>query len=399
MSRLACVIAAILFVGCGGGGGGDNGAPIISNLSIFPARATLNEGGGAINVNGSLDVSDTGGDLAEAWLQVYDSAGTLLDNLVIPIQAEGMKQATLVGTFSVGTAVADVYVIKVNVKDSDEQVSNTLSGMFVVALPPSTTIPPTVLESGHTIIRFSGAAGLFYGSARAAAVSIGPTGDIFVGDPQWGRIFKLDAVTGSKSLHSDGLPHGIPIDICWTLSGKMFATSNSVPGGNVWEVTSGSPVFLATVPGIPAGVRGIAGDSLLVADSSDTIWKVSPAGQVSAFLWDLAGPSALTLDNAGDLYFSSWRGIFKSSTVGSSSPTLFALLPSAGYIAVDGAGNVYASDSYSASIYKVSGEKVTLFASGFGGIGVWGGPAGMAIDNTGALYVADGDNLWKITTP
>jgi sugar lactone lactonase YvrE len=400
--KIACLIVATLLVGCGGGGGGGPAvhAPVLDNLSLSPAWATLNQGGGSVVVQGNVIFSDSGGDLSEAWLQVYNSAGTLIDNLVIPISAPGITQGILGGAFSAGSTATDVFTINVNVKDIGGKVSNTVSGMFVIALPPSTTVPPTVLEAGHTVIRLSGAAGLFYGSARAESVSIGPTGDVYVADPQWGRIFKLDPVTGSKSLFADGFPQGMFRDICWTPSGKMFATSNSVPGGNVWEVTSGTPVFLATVPEIPAGIRGIAGGSLLVADSSQTIWKVSPAGQVAAFLWGLSGPSALTIDNAGDLYFTSWRGIFKSSTIGSPSPTLLdPMVPGGGHIAVDGEGNLYASGRSSASIYKVSGGKVTLFASGFGGIGVWGGPTGLAFDNTGSLYVADGDNLWKITTP
>lgn len=406
MKRLACVIAAMLCVGCGGGGGSGNEAPVIGNLSIFPPRATLNEGvGGMMDVNGSVDFSDAGGDLAEARLQVYDSAGALIDNLVIPIQAGGIKQGTLVGAFSVGTTTAGVYVVKVNVKDSGGMVSNTLSGMFVVHLPPSTAVTPTVLESGHTIIRLSGAAGLYVGSAKAQGVAVGPTGEIYVGDPQWGRIFQLDPVTGSKTMHASGLPTGLPVDICWTPSGKMFATSNSVPGGNVWEVTSVSPVFRATLPGIPTGIRGIADDSLFVADRSDTIWKVSPAGLATPFLTGLRGPASLALDNAGFLYYSTilpaaGAAISKVSTVGVPTPSLVVpMLPSVDYIAVDAVGTIYASDRYSASIYKVSGGIVTLFASGFGGDSIWGGPAGMAIDNTGALYVADMDNLWKITTP
>ena len=404
MKRLACGIVAILFVGCGGGGGGGNGPPVLSNLSVFPPRATLNEGvGGMLDVSGSVDFSDDGGDLLEARLQVYDSAGTLLDNLVIPIQAGGIKQGTLVGGFSVGTGVADVYVIKVNVKDSGGNVSNTLSGMFVVALPPSTTVPPTVMEPGHTVIRLSGASGLFFGSARARSVSIGPTGDVYVGDPESGRIFKLDPVTGIKTVHAAGLPPGFPLDICWTPSGKMFATTNAT-SGNVWEITSGSPVSVATVPGLPGGIRGFDGDSLLVTDGVSSIWKVSPAGLVTPFLTGLQHPSTLSLDNAGALYFSAGApggaAIFRTSTGGTPSPSLLVpMLPAAERIAVDGAGNIYASDWYSASIYKVSGGKVTLFASGFGGIGSWGGPVGLAFDDTGSLYVADGDNLWKITTP
>jgi hypothetical protein len=404
MKRLVCVVVAILFVGCGGGGGGGNGPPVLSNLSVFPPRATLNEGvGGMLDVSGSVDFSDDGGDLLEARLEVYDSAGTLLDNLVIPIQAGGIKQGTLVGGFSVGTGVADVYVIKVNVKDSGGNVSNTLSGMFVVALPPSTTAPPTVLEPGHTVIRLSGATGLFFGSARARAVSIGPTGDVYVGDPEWGRIFRLDPVTGFKTVHAAGLPPGFPLDICWTPSGRMFATTNATTG-NVWEITSGSPVPVATVPGLPGGIRGFAGDSLLVADGVDIIWKVTTLGLVTPFLTGLQNPSALSLDDAGFLYFSAvvpgGAAIFRTSTGGSPSPSpLVPMLPAADRIAVDGAGNIYASDWYSASVYKVSGGKVTLFASGFGGIGNRGGPVGLAFDGTGSLYVADGDNLWKITTP
>lgn len=404
MRRLACVIVAMLFMGCGGGGGGGNGAPVLSNLSVFPPRATLNEGvGGMINVSGSVDFSDDGGDLFEARLQVYDSAGTLLDNLVIPIQAGGIKQGTLVGGFTVGTGVADVYVIKVNVKDSGGNVSNTLSGMFVVALPPSRTAPPTVMEPGHTVIRLSGASGLFFGSARARSVSIGPTGDVYVGDPESGRIFKLDPVTGIKTVHATGLPPGFPLDICWTPSGKMFATTNAT-SGNVWEITSGFPVFVATVPGLPGGIRGFDGDSLLVTDGVSSIWKVSPPGLVTPFLTGLHNPSTLSHDNAGALYFSAVAPggavIFRTSTGGSPSPSLLVpMLPAADRIAVDGAGNIYASDWYSASVYKVSGGKVTLFASGFGGIGNQGGPVGLAFDDSGSLYVADGDNLWKITTP
>jgi len=405
MRRLACVIVAMLLVGCGGGGGdgGGNGPPVIENLSIFPARATLNEGvGSKIEVNGSVDFSDPGGDLAEAWLQAYDSAGTLIDNLVIPIQAGGIKQGSLVGAVSVGTGTADVYVIHVNLKDGAGNVSNTLSGMFVVALPTTFSGPPTVLESGHTVIRLSWAA---IGSTWADGISVGPTGEIYVSEPQMGRIYKVDPLTGSTSLHASGLPAGMAVDTCWTPSGKMFATSNSVPNGNVWEVTSGSSVFLAELPGIPTGIRGIAGDFLFVADRADVIWKVTPAGLATGFLWGLRNPKSLALDDAGFLYYSTTlpfagAAISRAATGGMPSPSLVVpMLPAADYIAVDGAGDIYVSDRYAASIYKVSEGKVTLFASGFRGIGSGGGPSGLAIDNTGALYVADGNSLWKITTP
>jgi len=405
MRRVACLIIAVLLAGCGGGGGaGGNGAPVLSNLSIFPPRATLNEGvGGMIDVSGSVDFTDGGGDLDEVWVQVYDSGGALLDNIVLPVQGGGIANGMLVGAFSVGTSATGVVAVKINAKDAAGNVSNTVTAMFVVALPPSTTTPPTVLEPGHTVIRLSGDAGLYFGSARAESVSIGPTGDVYVGDPQRGRIYRLDPVTGSGSLHSDGLPPGLPLDICWAPSGEMFATSNAT-FGNVWEITGGSPVSLATVPGIPAGVIGIAGGFLLVSDSVDSIWRISPLGLATPILTGLRNPSALALDDAGFLYFSAatagGASIFRSSTGGSPSATLqVPLLPAADRIAVDDAGNIYASDRYSASIYKVSGGNVSLFASGFGGIGVWGGPAGLAIDDTGALYVADGDHLWKITTP
>ncbi len=379
-------------------------APAIANLTIFPPRAALNEGGGTVTVNGSVDFSDGGGDIAEVRLLVHDSAGTLIDNLVMPVQAPGLCQGTLAGTFAVGTTAADVYVIKVNVGDNGGNLSNTVSGMFVIHLPRLTTVPPAVLEPGLTVSPVPATGGLSPDGARAGAVSIGPTGDIYVGDSQFGRIFKLNPLNGSKTLHASGLPSGMPMDICWTPSGRMFATSNGTPGGNLWELTTGSPVLLSTLPGMPTGVRGGSGDTLFVADRSTFIWKVSPAGSATPFLTGLQGPTSLALDNAGYLYYSTLlpqgTSVSRTSTGGAPSPTMFVpLLPASDSIVVDGAGNLYASDRFSASIYKVSGGRVFLFASGFTGDSVWGGPAGLAIDNTGALYVADMNSLWKITTP
>lgn len=118
----------------------------------------------------------------------------------------------------------------------------------------------------------------------------------------------------------------------------------------------------------------------------------------------LPPPRSLALDASGVPWISValpvGPAILKTSIGKSPLPSLIVpLLPAADHTVADSARNRYAADGDSASIHKVSGGTATLFASSLAGDGAWEGPAGLAIGNTGALYVADMDDLRKITTP
>lgn len=65
-------------------------------------------------------------------------------------------------------------------------------------------------------------------------------------------------------------------------------------------------------------------------------------------------------------------------------------------VAIDNSGNIYISDSYNDRIRKVSGDGIiTTIAGGYGGDG-WqatsaklGEPTGIAVDDSGNIYIAD----------
>jgi sugar lactone lactonase YvrE len=126
----------------------------------------------------------------------------------------------------------------------------------------------------------------------------------------------------------------------------------------------------------PTSVAVDGQNNVYVADTwNHTVRKVTPARVVTT-LAGLAGVSGST-DGAG-------------AAARFSSPT---------GLAVDGAGNVYVADTYNNKIRKVTpAGVVTTLAGSEGTIGTtdatgsatrFGNPAGIAVDSTGNLYVAD----------
>jgi hypothetical protein len=130
----------------------------------------------------------------------------------------------------------------------------------------------------------------------------------------------------------------------------------------------------------PNGVAADSGGNVYVADRSNhTIRKITPAGEVTT----LAG----TADTPG-------------STDGTGSDARFA---SPVGVAVDNSGNVYVADTDNNTIRKITaaGVVTTLAGTagtsgaddGTGNAARFYGPSGVAVDNSGNVYVADTYNL------
>ena len=134
---LVCMFVAVSLVACGGGGNGGDATPahvpVISNLTISPQSATLNQGGGAVAVTMKHHFSDAGSDVSTFTLNAYDSMGTLLDTATKTSVASGYSSGDLTYTgINAPTTKAETYTLEVFLTDATGAESNKLSGTFVV---------------------------------------------------------------------------------------------------------------------------------------------------------------------------------------------------------------------------------------------------------------------------
>jgi prepilin-type N-terminal cleavage/methylation domain-containing protein len=187
----------------------------------------------------------------------------------------------------------------------------------------------------------------------------------------------------------------------------------------------------------PYGVAVDSSGNVYVADTLNSlIRKITPTGTVSTFagsgtagfLDGAAGtakfnyPQALAVDTTGNVYVADTannriRKITSTGTVstlagsgvaGSAEGTGTAAQFSNSFgIAVDSSGNVYVADTNNQRIRKITpgGVVMTLagstggYANGTGAAAQFLNPQGVAVDSSGNVYVADGNNnrIRKIT--
>jgi hypothetical protein len=219
-------------------------------------------------------------------------------------------------------------------------------------------------------------------------------------------------------------------------------TIRKVTTAGVVTTVAGTPGKLGSTDGpassaLFAGIGGVAIDlagNLYVADSGNyTIRKITPAGMVST-LAGVAGsrgevdgtgsaarlydPQNLAVDRAGNIYVADGNGdaIRKVTPAGvvttiAGSPLNAGAADGAGDLAsfndptgisVDGFGNVYVADFGNDTIRKITpGDVVSTIAGypgvagsadGTGSAASFNGPAGVGVDSSGNVYVADSTN-------
>jgi uncharacterized protein (TIGR03437 family) len=170
----------------------------------------------------------------------------------------------------------------------------------------------------------------------------------------------------------------------------------------------------------PAGLTIDGSGNLYVADyGNSTVRKITSAGTISTVAgtgsWGLsadggaasktalASPMSLAVDGAGNLYIGDVgsASIRKVTTDGNIKTLVSGVVPQS--LTVDAAGNLYFVDGVSSVVQKIlpSGTILTIAGTGQMGYSGDGGqatlaqldqPAGLAIDPSGNLYVADSDN-------
>ncbi len=206
----------------------------------------------------------------------------------------------------------------------------------------------------------------------------------------------------------------------------VAGTNSSFPAGSLTAVNAP----LGAVTGVAVDGTGNvfivdSGDSLVFRISSNGAIEVVAGNGIPGFSGDggpatsasLYSPSAVALDSAGNLYvadtgnerirkvtvsdgtITTVAGSGTNGFSGDGGPAVNASFGNPTGVAVDSAGDIYIADTANARIRKVSGGTITTIAgnstigfSGDGGPATGASldlPAGIAVDLSGSLYIAD----------
>ena len=284
------------------------------------------------------------------------------------------------------------------------------------------------------------------GNNAIRLVTSGGSVSTFAGSP--GNPGSKDAIGTSALFYQ---PAGIAING----SGNIFVADYF--NNNIRQITSGGAVTtLAGLAGVsgsadasgsvarfwsPQGVAANSGGTVYVADSGNsTIRVVSPAGVVTTLAGSpsagvangigsagrLNNPQNIAVDSLTNIYVADMqnsviRKITPSGTVSilAGTPGVFGSADGTGAaaifsgphaVAVDNAGNIYVADTGNSTIRKVTPGGIVTTLAGFAGNpgnadGAGTGaqfyePEGVAVDNSGNVYVADTWNhtIRKVTS-
>jgi sugar lactone lactonase YvrE len=293
----------------------------------------------------------------------------------------------------------------------------------------------------------TGTTASFYG---AGAVAVDASGNVYVADTRNHKIRKVSPGGAVGTLAGSGLPgfgdgtgsaasfnspNGIAVDS----SGNVYVADTNnhrirkiTPAGVVSTFAgSGSPGF-AEGTGTAARFNspwGIAIDdsgTLYVADSSNTrIRTISPAAEVGTLAEAGDGtsfnyPYGIAVDTAGNVYVADGFTHRISMIDPDGFVSILAGSGTAGFadatgeeasfknpsgVAVDAGGNVYVADTGNYKIRRIDANGTVTTFAGTGTQGWLDGPpadakfvspAGVALDASGILYIADGNRIRKI---
>jgi uncharacterized protein (TIGR03437 family) len=382
--------------------------------------------GGAITTvagNGAQNFSGDGGPATSASLGgprgvAVDAAGSLF---IADKLNDRIRKITLGGTITT-VAGNGIYRFAGDGKAAVTAVLNNPSGLapdatgnlFVAdtnnnrirKITPGGTITTV---AGGTAYGFSGDGGPATSALlnNPSGVAVDAAGNLFIAD--LGRIRKV------------------------TLSGIITTVAGTGAGGPLGD---GGPATSASLG--PSGLAIDAAGNLFVADySSHRIRKVTPSGTITTVAGNgVAGfsgdggpatsaslnyPTGTAVDAAGNLFIADQdnnrvRKVTPGGTIttvagngssfdffGDGGPATYAALAWPAGVAVDAAGNLFIADYLNNRIRKVTPSGVITTVAGNGVLGFNGdggpatyaalaGPAGVAVDTAGNLFIADRNN-------
>ena len=358
----------------------------------------------AVSVDGlTIYVSDTENQVIRKIIIAADGSATM-STLVGSVGSRGSSDGTgSAARFYNPTGITVDASGNLYVADTSNDTIRKITPANEVTTLSGTAMTPGTANGAGSAARFHSPLGITVGADGNLYVAdtnnsmirmVTPEGVVstFAGNP--GTSGSSDGTSSSATFWS---PAGITVDA----NGNLYVVDSTI--STVRKITpAGVVTTLAGTAGIkgcsdgaglaasfnsPYGIAADASGNLYVADTfNNTIRKVTPAGVVTT----LAGVSKAT-----------------GSTDGTG---LAASFDSPSGIAVDASGNLYIADANNATIRKVTPEGVvsTLAgtagnfgsADGTGSAASFYWPQGVAVDNSGNLYIADtGNHTIRMVTP
>jgi hypothetical protein len=307
-------------------------------------------------------------------------------------------------------------------------------GGCIRKVTPGGSVTTLAVTNGTgNVVQFNGCSGL----------AVDSTGTIYVADSgnHWipkvtpsglvttlagGGGFGTNDGTGNAARFNR--PRGLALDSGGTIyvADSDNHTIRTVTSAGVVRTVAGVAGTSGSVDGAGSAARfkqpyGLAVDSsgnIYVADSGNhTIRKLSSAGEVTTLAGGFNWPHGVAVDSAGNLFIADYyNNAIRAVTSVGAVTTLAGLVGYWSYgnsdgvgsdarfyhphgLTVDGAGNIYVADFGNFTIRKVTaGGVVTTLAGmasqfgiedGIGSAARFNGPAGVAVDSGGNLYVAD----------
>src|SRR5438876_5720708 len=151
---------------------------------------------------------------------------------------------------------------------------------------------------------------------NATGLAFSLTGELFVSSRYEGNVYRVDRA-GRTELFTEGM--GIASGIAFDRDGNLYVGDRT---GSIFKINSSKEIFVfATLePSIAAYHLAFGFDDYLyvagpTTSSFDSIYRISPSGEVDRFFTGLGRPQGLAFDIEANLYavasFRGRRGIFR----------------------------------------------------------------------------------------
>ncbi|MFL9889137.1 NHL repeat-containing protein [Paraburkholderia agricolaris] len=390
------VMSTLVLSACGGGGSGSGGNQ--TPPTVTPPGSSPGTPGSSYTIGGSVSGLDSGRSLS-----VLDNGADTLS-----ITANGAF------TFATPVSFNKAYAVTVGSQPSWQNCS--VGNDSGVATSNVTNVTISCVAGQARVSTFAGSttSGAANGAGNDASfnapagVALDSSGNVYVADFGNNEIRKItpaglvSTFAGSGAL---GSANGMGNTASFNHPGGVAVDANDnvyvadLGNNEIRKITAAgvvSTIAGSTTPGhadgmgssasfnSPWGVAVDASGNIYVADvENEEIRKITPAGLVSTFAGSL---SAGSLDGTGSTaLFAGPRGI-----------------------AIDRSGNLYVADSSNNEIRKITpagvvstlaGSTRSGSADGTGGAASFSDPNGVAVDASGAIFVADRVNneIRKIT--